>query len=105
MIQYNLMHEGKQHYIQQLLRQLFPIEEYWNREGEKYWKGVWSKVGGTGEDMLECVIERNDGSIEKVVWDASGKWGKTVWNAAGEVIEKVGDLFPDLDWPPDWWPF
>lgn len=55
--------------------------------------------------MLERVIERNDGSIEKVVWDASGKWGKTVWNAAGEVIEKIGDLFPDLDWPPNWWPF
>ncbi|KAA0780468.1 hypothetical protein, partial [Bacillus sp. BB56-3] len=68
------------------------------------WKGVWSRVGGTAEDMIERVIERYDGSIEQEVWDTAGNWGKTVWNAAGEVIERVGDLLPDLDWPPDWWP-
>ncbi|ACA38706.1 hypothetical protein J2D69_02890 [Lysinibacillus sphaericus] len=81
------------------------IHEYWKRDGEKYWKGVWSKVDGAAENMIERIIEGSDGTIEKVIWDGAGKSGRTVWNAAGEVIERVGDLFPDLRWPPNWSPF
>ncbi|WDV09206.1 hypothetical protein [Lysinibacillus irui] len=76
------------------------IHEYWNREGEKYWKGVWSNVEGAAKDMIERLTERSDGTIEKEAWDGAGKWGRTVWNTAGEVIERVGDLLPDLHWPP-----
>lgn len=55
--------------------------------------------------MIERIIEGSDATIEKVIWDGAGKSGRTVWNAAGEVIERVGDPFPYLRWPPIWSPF
>jgi len=62
-------------------------------------------VDGAAENMIERIIEGTDGTIEKVIWNEAGKSGRTVWNAAGEVIERVGDLLPDLRWPPNWSPF
>ena len=61
------------------------IEEYWNRAGERYWKGIWDK-GGEVRKMLYRFLE-----------DAGGKWIEEYWNRAGErywkgIWDKAGEV-------------
>ncbi|MGN4555544.1 hypothetical protein ACTFRD_25895 [Bacillus cereus group sp. MYBK249-1] len=62
------------------------VEEFWNRIGEKYWKGVWSEAG----DMLERYTQPLTGGSIQEFWNRTGeKYWKGVWSEAGDMLERL----------------
>jgi hypothetical protein len=101
------------------------IEEYWNRNGDRYWKCVWNAAGtmtagsketlagiwseeywggaqeywcgiwNAGNNMVERYIRRADERILET-WNEARDYGRTVYDGAGKLVSQTGTFFSSI---------
>lgn len=81
------------------------LEEYWNRESEKYWKGTWKKITN-GYDLISRSIMSIDDILTEEYWNRGAeKYLKETWkkianesNLISRVIISSEDLLSEEYW-------
>ncbi|MHC1753900.1 MAG: hypothetical protein AB9861_00435 [Methanosarcina sp.] len=83
------------------------IEEYWKRDTEKYWKGVWSHRTATADEMIQRMIVALDDKWSEEYWKRdTEKYWKGIWPhrtaTADEMIQRMIVALDDK-WSEEYW--